>query len=93
MKHSFRTKLTVTIYKEGKRFVAFCPTLDLCAQGNTVKGAQKSFTETFSLFLSEIVKKGTLEQVLQNCGWKKQARSWTPPQFITNVEEEVAIPV
>jgi predicted RNase H-like HicB family nuclease len=93
MSHAFRTKLTVAIYQEGKQFVAFCPALDLCTQGRSVKGAKKNFEEAFALFLEEVVKKDTLDQVLQDCGWKKRVKSWVPPKFITNVEEEVSIPV
>ena len=93
MSSPFRTKLTIAIYKEGKDFIAFCPALDLCAQGKSVKTVQKNFEETFDLFLGEIVKKGTLDQVLSDCGWKKETKSWVPPQFITNIEEEVSIPV
>ena len=93
MKRSFQTKLTLSIYKEGRQFVAFCPTLDLCAQGGSIKEAQKNFDEVFGLFLEEVVKKGTLDQVLSDCGWKKETKSWVPPQFITNIEEEFSIPV
>ena len=93
MKNSFRTKLTIAVYKEGDQFIASCPALDLCAQGLSLKDAQKNFEETFSLFLEEVVKKGTLDQVLLDCGWKKETKSWSPPQFITNLEEEVSIPV
>ena len=81
MRNSFRTKLTVSIYKEGRQFVAFCPTLDLCSQGKSVKEAQKNFEETFDLFLEEVVEKGTLDQVLSDCGWKKETKSWVPPSL------------
>ena len=93
MRSSFQTKLTISIYKENGQFVAFCPSLDVCSQGKSVKEAQKNFEEAFSLFLDEVVKKGTLDQVLSDCGWKKETKSWVPPQFITNIEEEFSIPV
>ncbi len=92
MKH-FKTKLTIAIYKEGKGFIAFCPALDLCAQGTSAKDVQKNFEETYQLFLEETTKKGTLEQVLFDCGWKKETKSWDPPQFVKNIEEEVSFPV
>ncbi len=88
-------KVTVSFFREGKQFIAYCPSLDLSAYGDTFDEAQKSFEETFDIFFEELHRKGTLEDVLTECGWvkvKKPRSEWAPPSFITNIEKDVAIP-
>ena len=88
-------KVTVSFFREAKQFIAYCPSLDLSAYGDTFQEAQKAFEETFDIFFEELNRKGTLEDVLTECGWvkvKKPRAAWVPPSFITNIEKEVAVP-
>lgn len=64
-------KLPVTITKQGKRFVAYSPVLDISTSGKSVKDAQKKFGELVNIFIEEIVEAGTLHNVLAELGWKK----------------------
>ena len=62
--------------------------------GSTVRleDAKKNFTEAVELFFDEIVAMGTLEDVLLDLGWKKQAHSFIPPVVISQGMESVKAP-
>lgn len=61
---NFQANLSVTFLREGKRFVAYTPALDLSTSGTTFEQAKKRFTEAVQIFLEECHKMGTLEGVL-----------------------------
>jgi hypothetical protein len=68
---SFKVNIPVSILREDKRYVAYTPALDLSTSGKTYKEVQKRFTEIVSIFMEEIVKKGTVDEILSGLGWKK----------------------
>lgn len=93
--HFREIKLSVIFYKEGNKFIAYSPALDLSTSANTFEKAKKRFEEITDIFFNELVKMGTLEDVLIECGWKKARRPkshWIPPHFITQTEEVFQIP-
>ena len=90
-------KLPVEVFKEGKQFVAYCPALDISTSAESLTEVRKMFTEMIDIFFEEVIKMGTLEDVLLQCGWRKVSRPklhWEPPkrQFITELQQEVSIP-
>lgn len=88
--------LTVNFLREGKKFIAYSPTLDISTCGNSFEEAKKKFEELVDIFIDELVKMGTLESVLSECGWKKVPRPkphWVPPAFITTTQEKFQIPI
>lgn len=90
-------KLPVEVFKEGKQFVAYCPALDISTSAESLAEARKMFVEMADIFFEEVIKMGTLEDVLLQCGWRKVSRPklhWEPPkrQFITELQQEVSIP-
>ena len=77
-----KINLPVVFLKEGKRFIAYTPVLDLSTCANTFKKAQKRFEELVTIFFEELERKGTLYEVLTECGWRKvhtPKRDWIPP--------------
>lgn len=90
-----KVALTVVFYREGNKFIAYSPALDLSTCGDTQEQAKKRFEELERLFFEEIDKMGTLEDVLLECGWKKISRPqkcWQPPVFVGQTQEEVRLP-
>ena len=90
-------KLHVEIFKEGKQFIAYCPALDISTSAESLAEVRKMFAEMVDIFLQEVIKMGTLEEVLLQSGWRKVSRPklhWEPPrrQFITELQQEVSIP-
>ena len=90
-----KTQLSVMIMKEGDYFVAYAPALDFSTCGKSIEEAQRMFGNGVRIFLSELVKMGTLEDVLSECGWSKVSHPrphYEPPVFITGIQHEVEIP-
>ncbi|MFA5086564.1 MAG: hypothetical protein WC468_03205 [Candidatus Paceibacterota bacterium] len=90
-KRNSKVVLHVSIFKEGKHFIAYAPSLDLSASGSSVKQAQKRFEEVADIFFEETSRKGTLEKVLKSLGWKKAEKEWLPP-FECLEEKEFNVP-
>lgn len=87
--------LSVIFFKEGNKFIAYSPALNLSTCGDSVGEAKKRFEEIEQLFFEEIDKMGTLEDVLLECGWKKvnyPQKRWQPPIFVGQDQEELRIP-
>lgn len=94
--HEYQSKLSVVFFKENGKFVAYCPALDLSSCGNTFEQAKDRIAEAVDIFLQETIKMGTLEDILQDCGWKKILRPkkhWVPPVYVGQIQQEVKIPV
>lgn len=76
--------LPVTIFKEGKSYVAYSPALDLSTSASTYKKAQTRFSEIVEIFFEEVSEMGTLDAVLTGLGWQKIKSNWQPPVVISN---------
>lgn len=88
----FNVRLPVSIIKEGNYFIAYTPALDLSTSGKSFEEAKKRFNELVSIFFEETFKKGTLDEALQDLGWKKVRRKWSPPTVVANESKEFKIP-
>lgn len=88
-------KIPVLFFQEGKKVVAYSPALDLSTCGDTEQQARKRFGEAALIFLTEISKMGTIEEVLEECGWRKSPKrqTWAPPVYRSCTEEPIKIPV
>lgn len=85
--------LPVSILKEGNKFVAYTPALDLSTYGETFKAAQANFMEAVVLFFEELNEMGTGEQVLSDLGWEKQDETFSPPVVISHQSESFSLQV
>ena len=93
MKKDISLSLPVFITKQGRRFVAYTPALDISTSGTSEKDAKKKFGELVSLFLEEILEAGTVDDVLSELGWRKQEKKWTPPKVVSSHYVAFPIPV
>jgi predicted RNase H-like HicB family nuclease len=86
--------LTVLVTKQGRRFVAYSPALDISTSGTTEKKARERFEELVEIYFEELVASGNLANVLSELGWSKKASRWNPPQEISKktVAVRVLIP-
>lgn len=85
--------LPVSILREGKRFVAYTPALDLSTSADTYEKARERFSEIVNIFFEELIKRGTLEDVLRNLGWRRVRRKWSPPVVVSQESQTVRVPV
>ncbi|OQA43373.1 MAG: hypothetical protein BWY48_00500 [Parcubacteria group bacterium ADurb.Bin305] len=88
-----KLKIPVSILREDKRFVAYTPALDLSTSGKNYREVKERFSEIVNIFFEELIKKNTLEEVLQNLGWKKVQSRWEPPIVIVQESETIQIMV
>lgn len=95
VKGQIETAIPVLFFEEGGRVIAYSPAFDLSTCGNTEKQARERFAEAIDIFLNELSKMGTLEDVLEECGWEKipDTHTWSPPTYKSCTEELVRIPV
>ena len=92
-KFMLEINLPVSILRENKKFIAYTPALDLSTSGDTYEEAKKRFGEIVQLFFEEIIKKGTLEQVLSELGWKKMKKEWFPPVLVSQESQKFCVSV
>ena len=84
--------LPLTIFKEGKYFIAHTPLLNLSVQGETEEETRKRFADAVVLFFEELEDMGTTDEVLFELGWKKFEKEWKPPA-VSLVIQPVEVPV
>ena len=87
-----KVKIPMTVFKEGRAFVAYSPVLDLATSALTFEKAKSRFEEAVGIFLEELVEKGTLEEVLAGLGWEKTRREWNPPMPIYHDLADFSLP-
>jgi len=91
---NIEAKIPVLFFGEGDKVIAYSPAFDLSTCGDTEEKARGRFTEAVTLFLNEITEMGTLNDVLEECGWHRvpKKHEWYPPVYRAT-EEAVSIPI
>lgn len=96
-KHHFKVEadLRVSVKREDGCIIVYCPELELSSYGETIEDAMKNFTEVLEIFFEDIIKRGTIEDVLRECGWHKVSSKpiphWVPPAFIAEKKIPLAV--
>jgi hypothetical protein len=92
----YQVDVPVSIFKEGSRFVAYCPVLDLSTSARTFDQVQERFQEVLHIFIEDLAERGTLDEVLQSHGWQRISKPrphWAPPKLVSSSAQEASIPV
>lgn len=84
--------LPVSILREKNRYIAYTTALDLSTSGRTYQEVKRRFGEAVNIFFEELEKMGTLDEVLQNLGWRKMQKQWQPPVVVSHESEIVRVP-
>lgn len=80
----------VIVFKEDETYVAYCPELDVSSCGDTIGRAKEMLKTAVRLFIEESEKMGTLEDILEESRYKKDASGrWLPPKLVAT--ESVSI--
>ena len=74
---------TVHIFKEGKTYVAYVPELDLSSWGATKSEASKNIQDAVRGFLETSAEMGTLDEILEEAGYRRVGKTWKPPEFVS----------
>jgi predicted RNase H-like HicB family nuclease len=71
------------VFRENETFVAYCPELDVSSCGNSVDHAKEMLKTAIRLFIEEAEKMETLEDILEEANYKKDAGGkWLPPRLV-----------
>ena len=92
--NNVETRIPVIFFEEGDKIIAYSPAIDLSTCGNTEDQARKRFGDIAGIFFDEITQMGTLDEVLAECGWRKDSHnhSWSPPKYRSCTQELIQIP-
>ncbi|MFP4539973.1 MAG: type II toxin-antitoxin system HicB family antitoxin [Candidatus Paceibacterota bacterium] len=90
-KLQIQTNLPLSVIKEGNRFIAYTPALDLSTSGKTYEEAKKRFNEAVSIFFEEIIDEGNAEEVLSDLGWTKVQKKWSSPLVVSQESQEIKV--
>jgi len=74
---------TTHIFKEGDSFVAYAPELDVSSCGDTADQARKNILDAVQGFLETCADMGTLDEVLDEAGYRHSGSEWLPPEFVS----------
>ena len=80
---------TVHTFKEGNKYVAYVPELDLSSCGGTTLEASKNIRAAVQGFLQTSADMGTLDTVLEDAGYIREGDTWRAPEFVS-VDRAVA---
>jgi len=47
--------------------------------------------KSLRFFFEELIKKGTLEEVLRDLGWRKIKKRWTPPVVVSQEFQTIQV--
>jgi len=88
-----RIRVPVSIFREGKRFVAYSPALDLSTSGKTLPETRRRFSEAVEILFEELEDLGTTDEVLAGLGWERVRRSWKPPLPVSHDIQDFRVPL
>ena len=79
---SLNIEFTVHVWQEGSQFIAHAMPLDVMSAGNTPDEAKKALDEAVGLFLRTASDFGTLQEVLEECGYQCDKGTCIGPAWI-----------
>lgn len=83
--------VTIHIWREGSQFVAQALPLDVMSSGSTPLAAREAVDEAVRCFGKTAADAGTLEQVLEECGYRQQDGKWVAPDWVGVEHHAVAV--
>jgi predicted RNase H-like HicB family nuclease len=73
---------TVHIFREGDGYVAHAPELDVSSCGATETEARRNIQDAVKGFLETSGDMGTLNEVLEESGYRLEKGEWHAPEFV-----------
>ena len=82
---------TVQIWKEGDQCIALATPLDVVSSGPNPEEARAALKGAVDLFLETAQEMGTLEEILDECGYEEKENTWVSPPWIAIERQSTAI--
>jgi len=83
---------TLQIWREGKQYVAHAMPLDVMSAGLTPDSARRALEEAVRLFLRTAADMGTLLEVLDEAGYRREDGRWVSPEWIATEKQSAVVP-
>ena len=74
---------TVHLFKEGDVFVAHVPELNVSSCADSADVARVNIKEAVALFLQTAEERGTLNEILEESGYRFEQEHWVAPEFVS----------
>ena len=74
---------TVHLFREADAFVAHVPELDLSTCADTAEDARRNVRDAVRGFLEAAEELGTLADVLEEAGYRRDGEGWKSPEFVS----------
>jgi predicted RNase H-like HicB family nuclease len=74
---------TAHLFKEDGTFVAYVPELDISSCGHTEDEAKKNIKIATEEYLKTAQDMGTLEEIMEEAGYKPNTTGWLAPEFVS----------
>jgi predicted RNase H-like HicB family nuclease len=81
----------IRIWREGQQFIAHALPIDLASAGDTPESARAAVHEAVELFIASARDQGTLDDVLEECGYTLNGTNWTAPKIVAQRHELLAV--
>jgi len=83
---------TVQIWKEGNQYIAHASPIDIMSSGSTPEEARSAVKEAVRLFIDTAGELGTLEDILDECGYVlTEEDEWISPLWIAIEKQSVSL--
>ena len=83
-----KLRMTIETWVKGSRYIAKCPELDFISQGDSLEEARKNLLETVEIQFEEMKEMGTLDDYLEECGYKLENGSAVPTSEMVSFEKQ-----
>jgi predicted RNase H-like HicB family nuclease len=70
------------LFREGDTYVAHVPELDVSSCGETEEKARTNIQDAVRGLLEAAEHKGTLDEILEEAGYKRVGNEWKAPEFV-----------
>ena len=74
---------TIHIWKEGKHYIAHAMPINVMSSGPSPDEARKALMEAVDLFIKTALEMGSLDDVLEDCGYHFEKNEWVSPAWIS----------
>jgi len=82
---------SVQVWREGNQYVAHAMPIDIASSGPTPDAARTAVDEAVRLFVRTAADAGTLDEVMEECGYELHDGAWTSPQVLSVERRRTAV--
>jgi predicted RNase H-like HicB family nuclease len=93
MQQARQLEYTVQIWREGSQYVAHAMPLDVASSGATPEAARQALHEAVDLFLETAQDMGTLDEILEECGYVREGDGWASPIWVSVERHETPVAI